>query len=530
MTIKIAATFTLVAGLVWLGPHAIAREQASRLAFAAKAPAAVGYLKASNPREDDRLGIGNALHGAGLAMSADGNTIAVSAPYEDSGATGINGRQQDDSAPDAGAAYVFVRAGNAWRQQAYIKPSNTQSSDKFGFALALSGDGNTLAVTATLEDSSARGINAPVRAGSNGTTGTQADNSADSSGAVYVFVRNGSSWSQQAYIKAANADAGDQFGWSVALSRDGSTLAVGAQSEGGASTGVNGDAADNSAADAGAVYVFARAGTTWTQQAYVKASNAQAADRFGFSVTLSGDGNTLAAGSYDEDGSAKGVNGASDEDAPNSGAAYVYVRRGATWAHDSYIKASNTVRNIAFGSSMTLSADGTTLAVGAVDETNLTRGVDGDQRSTPDNAVSAGAIYIFGRNGGSWQQQAYVKSFNIGPTDLFGIRLALSADGGMLAAGAPGQAGAGRGFDARPEDFTAPESGAVYVFVRAAGKWSQQAYVKAPNSEEFDQFGSGVALSGNGAVLAASSGGDDGGSKGDPADNSIRDSGAVFVF
>src|SRR5688572_1712374 len=179
MTIKLAATVTLVAGLVWLGPHAIAREQASRLAFAAKVPAAVGYLKASNPREDDRLGIGNALHGAGLAMSADGNTIAVSAPYEDSGATGINGRQQDDSAPDSGAAYVFVRAGNAWRQQAYIKPSNTQSSDKFGFALALSGDGNTLAVTATLEDSSARGINAPVRAGTNGTTGTQADNSAD---------------------------------------------------------------------------------------------------------------------------------------------------------------------------------------------------------------------------------------------------------------------------------------------------------------------------------------------------------------
>jgi hypothetical protein len=526
MKIKITACIMLSAGAGWFGTAAAARQQAPRLEFAGRAASAIRYLKAANPREDDRLGIGNALHGPGLAMSADGNTLAVSAPYEDSGATGINGNQQNDSAPDSGAAYVFVRAGNAWRQQAYIKASNTQSSDKFGFALALSGDGNTLAVTATLEDSDARGINAPASGG----TGTQADNSADSSGAVYVFVRSGSSWSQQAYIKAANADAGDQFGWSLAVSRDGNTLAVGAQSEGGGSAGVNGDATDNSAADAGGVYVFARTGTTWTQQAYVKASNAQAGDRFGFSVTLSADGNTLAAGSYDEDGSGKGVNAASDEGAANSGAAYVYVRRGAIWTHDAYIKASNTVRNIAFGSAVALSADGSTLAVGAVDETNLTRGIDGDQASVPDNAVSAGAIYVFGRTGSSWQQQAYVKSFNIGPTDLFGIRMALSADGSMLAAGAPGQNGGGRGFNARPEDFTSPESGAVYVFLRAAGKWSQQAYIKSPNAEEFDQFGSGVALSGSGSVLAASSPGDDGGAKDDPADNSVRDSGAVFVF
>ena len=346
-------------------------------------------------------------------------------------------------------------------------------------------------------------------------------------------MRSGSTWSQQAYVKASNADAGDQFGWSVALSDDGSTLAVGAQTEGSAAIGVNGNEADNTAGDAGAVYVFARTGTAWTQQAYVKASNAQAADRFGFSLTLSGDGNTLAAGSYDEDGSAKGVNGASDEGAANSGAAYVFVRRGGTWTHEAYVKASNTVRNIAFGSAVALSRDGSTLAVGAVDETNLTRGIDGDQASTPDNAVSAGAIYVFGRTDGGWRQQAYVKSFNIGPTDLFGIRLALSGDGNVLAAGAPGQNGGGRGFSAKPEDFTAPESGAVYVFVRADGKWSQRGYIKAPNSDEYDQFGSAVALSGNGAVLAAAANGEDGGSKGvggNQNDNSVRDSGALFIF
>jgi hypothetical protein len=521
MTIR-AAFVTLAVGIGWFAVTVIARQQAPLPDFAARPASSTRYLKASNSGEDDRLGVGNPLIGVTIGMSADGNTLAVSAPYEGSGAISVDGDQRDESAWESGAVYVFVRAGNSWSQQAYIKASNTQTSDKFGFSLALSGDGNTLAVAATLEDSNARGIN-----------GNQADNSADASGAVYVFIRNGSTWSQQAYVKASNADAGDQFGWSVALSRDGSTLAVGAQTEGSAATGVNGDQADNSAGDAGAVYVFARSGTAWAQQAYVKASNAQAGDRFGFSVTLSGDGNTLAAGSYDEDGSAKGVNGASDEAAANSGAAYVYLRRGATWTHEAYVKASNTVRNIAFGSAVALSADGSTLVVGAVDETNLTRGIDGDQSSTPDNAVSAGSVYIFGRTDSGWQQQAYVKSFNIGPTDLFGIRLALSADGSILAAGAPGQNGGGRGFKANPEDFSAPESGAVYIFRRAAGKWSQHAYLKAPNSDAYDQFGSGVALSGNGAVLAVAANGEDGGSRGiggNQNDNSVRDSGAVFVF
>ena len=157
---KIRAAFvTLAVGIGWFAVTATARQQAPPPDFAARPASAVRYLKASNPGEDDRLGVGNPLIGVTMAMSADGNTLAVSAPYEGSGATGVNGNQQDESAWDSGAVYVFVRTGNNWSQQAYIKPSNTQTSDKFGFALALSGDGNTLAVGATLEDSNARGIN-----------------------------------------------------------------------------------------------------------------------------------------------------------------------------------------------------------------------------------------------------------------------------------------------------------------------------------------------------------------------------------
>lgn len=126
-------------------------------------------------------------------------------------------------------------------------------SDKFGFSVALSDDGDTLAVGATLEDSSSRATN-----------GNQADNAVESAGAVYVFARRGGAWSQQAYLKASNADPGDQFGWSVALSEDGNTLAVDAQTEAGVGYGANADQTDNSAADAGTVYVFARAGAAWT--------------------------------------------------------------------------------------------------------------------------------------------------------------------------------------------------------------------------------------------------------------------------
>ncbi|MEB2349380.1 MAG: integrin, partial [Comamonadaceae bacterium] len=144
----------------------------------------------------------------------------------------------------------------------YFKASNTDADDHFGVSLALSADGSTLAVGAYIEDSNATGID-----------GDQANNSAAYSGAVYIFTRSGSTWSQQAYVKASNTGAFDEFGVSLALSADGSTLAVGAYGEHSNATGIDGDQANYSAANSGAVYVFTRSGSTWSQQAYVKASN-----------------------------------------------------------------------------------------------------------------------------------------------------------------------------------------------------------------------------------------------------------------
>src|ERR1043166_1068542 len=120
--------------------------------------------------------------------------------------------------------------------------------------------------------------------------------------AVYIFVRTGSTWSQQAYIKASNTGTaasgdsfaeGDQFGYSMSLSADGNTLAVGAIGEDSNATGINGNQADNSANQAGAEYVFARTGTTWTQQAYIKSTMTRANVLFGYSTGISGDGTTV---------------------------------------------------------------------------------------------------------------------------------------------------------------------------------------------------------------------------------------------
>lgn len=243
MSIRRAVCLALAGAMSAAGSVAVARQQA-RVDDGARQASAVRYLKVSNPGEDDRIGIGDPLVGVTLAMSADGSTVAVSTPHEDSAATGVNGSERDESAWDSGAVYVFGRSGDSWTQQAYIKASNTQSSDKFGFAVALSGDGHTLAVGATLEDSGARGINA-----------NQADNSAQSAGAVYVFVRTAATWSQQAYVKASNADAGDQFGSGVAFTADGATMAVAANGEDSGSA-IDGDQSDNSVRDSGAVYIF----------------------------------------------------------------------------------------------------------------------------------------------------------------------------------------------------------------------------------------------------------------------------------
>ncbi len=470
---------------------------------------AIGYVKASNTGADDYFGYA-------VALSSDGSTLAVGARGERSDATGIDGAD-NDNAISSGAVYVFVRASGAWSQQAYIKASNTGAGDGFGTAVALSADGDTLAVGAIYEDSDATGIG-----------GADNDN-ASASGAVYVFIRAGGAWSQQAYVKAANTGANDFFGTFVDLSADGDTLAVGAPREDSDATGIGGANNDN-AADSGAVYVYIRSNGAWNQQAYVKASNTGIGDRFGAPLTLSADGDTLAVGAPFEDSDATGIGGnQSNDNATDSGAVYVFTRSGSTWSQQAYIKASNTGANDSFGANATLSFDGDTLAVGAPFEDSNATGIGGDQSN--DNAANSGAVYVFTRSGATWSQQAYVKASNTGTGDDFGYALALSADGDTMAVGAIYEDSDATGIGGADND-NASASGAVYVFVRAGGAWSQQTYVKASNTGQDDVFGSSVALSADGDTMAVGAyfeSSDATGIGGNDNDNA-DDSGAVYLY
>ncbi|MCG6118775.1 MAG: choice-of-anchor D domain-containing protein [Aquimonas sp.] len=396
------------------------------------------YLKASNIGAGDRFG---------HSVAVSGDTLVVGAPGERSQATGVNGNQLDDSAIDSGAAYVFLRVGGiggTWNQQAYLKASNTDRFDRFGHAVAVSGD--RVVVGAPRESSSATGVN-----------GNQSNNDAEDSGAAYLFERNqaNGSWSQLAYLKASNTGAGDQFGHAVAI--NGTTVVVGAPEE---------DSANDGAGNSGAVYVFQREGISvggWFQQRYLKASNAGAGDLFGYSLALSGE--TLVVGAQGEGSNATGVNGdQTDNSAANSGAAYVFVRTGGrngSWSQQAYLKASNTGAGDAFGFSVGLS--GNLLVVGAIGEDSNARGIDGNQAN---NSIGgSGAAYAFVRSGTTWRPQAYIKASN---TDLgnFDFGHSLAVWGSRLVVGKPGEGSPGIGINAiqGPPDG-APGSGAAYGFL-----------------------------------------------------------------
>jgi hypothetical protein len=458
------------------------------------------YVKATNTGAFDAFG---------FAVALDGDTLVVGAPNEDGASTGVGGDQASNAASSAGAVYVYVRHGLDWVPQAYLKASNAGAGDLFGWSVAI--DGDVLVVGAVEEDSAATGVD-----------GNQADDSAFGAGAAYVFVRSGSTWTQAAYLKASNTDADDQFGWSVAV--DGDTVVVGVPRERSAATGVNGDASDDSASWAGAAYVFVETGGVWSQQAYLKASNAQAGDEFGYSVAL--DGETLVVGARGEDSIASVVNGNQSADVLNApGAAYVFVRDTGVWSQEAYLKATNPTSNDWFGTDVDV--DGDTAVVGALGEGSASTGVNGVQG---DNSLpGAGAAYVFVREAGLWSFQAYVKASATDVFDAFGASLAVAGD--TLVVGAPFEDGASVGIGGDDTNDGAADSGAAFVFTRSGSTWTQAAYVKAANTGGGDEFGGAVALDGRTFVCGAMH--EDGaavGVGGNAASNGLGGSGAAYVF
>jgi hypothetical protein len=242
-------------------------------------------------------------------------TVAIS----ENGNTAIVGVSSPITGHAAGAAYIFTRSGTSWTQQQKIQASDKQQDDYFGSSVSISSDGNTALVGASSED----------------TGGSAA-------GAAYIFTRSGTSWTQRAKIQASDKQQHDFFGNSVSISSDGNTALVGATYE------------DTGGTNAGAAYIFARSGTTWSQQAKIQASDKQQNDVFGFSVSISSDGNTALVGAAYKGGYA--------------GAAYIFTRSGTSWTQRAKIQASDKQGSDLFGYSASISGDGNTALVGAIYE------------------------------------------------------------------------------------------------------------------------------------------------------------------
>ncbi|WP_287127879.1 FG-GAP repeat protein [Candidatus Cyanaurora vandensis] len=278
----------------------------------------------------------------GSALALNGNTLAV-------GSYGVNNR--------TGAVYVFERTQDTagvvtWTQKAQIFAADRAEFDRFGYTVAL--DDNTLAVGSY-----------------------RSDPKGSFSGSAYVFVRNQGVWSQQAKLIPTDGYQYDYFGYAISLRRD--TILVGAYPANGYQ---------------GKVYVFARSGATWSEQAILTASDGLPNDAFGYSVALSGE--TAVVGAYTATG--------------YKGKVYVFVRSGTTWSEQAILTASDGLSTEAggdeFGISVAINVN--TLVVGA-------HGAGG----------KVGAAYLFKRDGTTWTEQSKLLPGDIRYDTLTGVPLTM---------------------------------------------------------------------------------------------------------
>lgn len=309
--------------------------------------------------------------GNAVALDADGDTLAVGAP-QDTNSVGSY----------TGSVYVFTRSGSSWSQQQRLQAASGGSYESFGSSVALSDDGNTLAIGAV---------------GDNGT--------AASSGSVHIFTRSGSSWTAQQELKASDAAANDHAGFSVSLSSDGNTLAIGAPDD------------DNAnGTDAGAVYVWTRSAGVWTQQQKIISTTAGVG--FGTTASLSSSGDTLIAASPDS----------------GNGSAYIWTRTGGTWSHHTRIYPA-LGSGASFGKTAAMGGDGAVCVISAY--------------SWDLPASNCGRLDVYRLSAGTWSFSTTLQASDAAASDSFGWFPAISSDGLRIATTAPyktvsGNANAGK--------------------------------------------------------------------------------------
>jgi FG-GAP repeat len=333
-----------------------------------------------------------------------------------------------------GVAYAFSRKGSSYRQTTKLRASDATPSDVFGDKVALSANGGTALVGAS--NQTVKGMRA--------------------AGAAYVFSRNGSRYTQKAELTASDGDAGDEFGWSVALSTDGSIALVGAREFDGL----------------GAAYVFTRKGSSYRQTAELTAPDGTVQDEFGDSVALSGKGSTALVGASGH--TVKGNLGA--------GAVYIFSRNGSRYTRTAELPDPDMAEGDRFGESVGLSTNGNTALVGAAGHT-----VNGNS--------GGGAAYIFSRGGSRYTRRAELTAPDGTRFDQFGSSLALSGDGGTALVGAACHA-------FNPSTGTCGP-GLAYVFSRNGSRYTKEAELSAAGGHAGDQFGNSVALNASGNIALA---------------------------
>ena len=329
-----------------------------------------------------------------------------------------------------GETYLFVREESGYVELLQLIPADREPDDVPGNAVALSHDGATALMT-------------------------MSDDDADH-GVGYVFVQRGETWTEQATLLPPEPPVGAGFGGGegVALSADGNTAVIGAFLD------------DQSAENAGAAHVFVRNPQTseWTYQDKLIASDGDDGDWFGNSVAICGDGNVVVAGTDQDDG--------------GTGSAYVFVRDPKTsrWFEQIKLTASDAEPIALFGSSVAISADGETILVGAADD--------------DEQAVGAGAAYVFVRDGKSWFEQAKLTALDGSFVDQFGSSVALSADGDRAVIGAL---------------HATSGLGAAYFFARNGSTWTQESKFGVCDGESLDLFGERVDISADGQTALVGS-------------------------
>lgn len=441
------------------------------------------YVKPSHVRPSDQFG-------HSIALSGDGSTLAV----------GATGDSSDDPAnpssagsTDSGAVHVFRRAETTWIFETYLKASQIKTGAGFGYSVALSRDGSTLAVGAYNE--------------------SRADCDEEVTGAAYLFTRENGLWREQKRFALAGVPCNnDKFGASVALSDDGATFAVGIPGD-----KYGPDASDDEPQDQGKVHVYVRDAVGWSKPAIeVKVPNysAPTGDKLGASVALSGDGSLL-------------VIGAPYDGARSAHAGAVYVSTRSAWTALTRLEAPHSDMSDEFGSRVAISRDGTTLVASAQLE-------DGSGAEPNDNLVAqSGAAYVFKRSGSTWSLPFYVKPAHPGELDHFGSSLAVSQDGERVTVGAYDEDSASKGIDQDEIDNGRQDAGAAFVFASDGGSYGQAAYLKASNTDRAERFGNSIAMSGDGSIVAVGAFHEGGSSTGVNPAAQTKDGmkqGAVYVF